>query len=99
MLLLDNGNRVLGITNIAKGGISAVSVDIRICFAMALKARASGMIIAHNHPSGRLKPSRQDATLTENFVKAGDLLNIKVLDHLIVSPQGDYYSFLENDML
>jgi DNA repair protein RadC len=73
---------------VSKGGISGASADVRIVFATALKANATGVILAHNHPSGQLVPSDADRYITENMRKAGDLLNIRVLDHLIVTAEG-----------
>jgi DNA repair protein RadC len=88
ILLLNNASRVLGIFEVSKGGISGASADVRIVFAAALKANATGIILAHNHPSGQLVPSDADKYITENMRKAGDLLNIRVLDHLIVTAEG-----------
>ena len=87
-MLLNNASRVLGIFEVSKGGISGASADVRIVFAAALKANATGIILAHNHPSGQLVPSDADKYITENMRKAGELLNIRVLDHLIVTAEG-----------
>lgn len=95
MLLLNRANQVLGMVNLSKGGINATIVDIRIAFATALKGRASSIILAHNHPSGNINPSEQDLSLTKKFEKAGELLDIKVLDHLILSSHEDFYSFAD----
>ncbi|NIJ52186.1 JAB domain-containing protein [Dyadobacter arcticus] len=92
ILLLNNASRVLGIFEVSKGGISGASADVRIVFAAALKANATGIILAHNHPSGQLVPSDADKYITENMRKAGEVLNIRVLDHLIVTAEG-FYSF------
>jgi DNA repair protein RadC len=88
ILLLNNASRVLGIFEVSKGGISGASADVRIVFAAALKANATGIILAHNHPSGQLVPSDADKYITENMRKAGELLNIRVVDHLIVTAEG-----------
>ena len=96
VLLLDRSNKVMAFCQLFKGGISATVVDLKIVFATALKARASSMIIAHNHPSGNLKPSTQDVSLTRKFKQAAELLEIKLLDHLILSPDDNYYSFADN---
>lgn len=79
---------MLGIFEVSKGGISRPSADIWIVFAAALKANATGIILAHNHPSGQLVPSDADKYVTENMRKAGELLNIQPLDHLIVTAEG-----------
>jgi DNA repair protein RadC len=94
ILLLNNASRVLGIFEVSKGGISGASADIRIVFAAALRANATGIILAHNHPSGQLLPSDADKYITNNMRKAGELLNIRILDHLIVTAEG-FYSFLD----
>lgn len=99
ILLLDRSNRVLGMCPISSGGISGTVVDLKLVFAAALKGRASSIILAHNHPSGNLKPSLADIELTKKIKKAGELLEIAVLDHVILSPDGEYYSFVEECVL
>ena len=99
VLLLDRSNRAMAICPISKGGISGTVVDLKIVFAAALKGRASSIILAHNHPSGNLKPSQADIELTHKFRKAGEILDISVLDHLILSPDGDYYSFADENRM
>lgn len=95
VLLLDRSNRVLGLSKMFKGGTNATVVDLKLVFATAIKGRADSIILSHNHPSGNLKPSTRDVELTKQFKAAGDLLEIKVLDHLILSPDGGYYSFAD----
>ena len=92
IILLNNANRVLGIFEVSLGGINGVMVDQRVVFAAAIKANASQMILSHNHPSGNLQPSSQDRQLTKLLVEGGKILNIKIIDHIIVSVDG-YYSF------
>ena len=77
----------------AKGGLAKTSVDLRIAFITALKCGSTAMILGHNHPSGNLNPSKSDISLTQKFVEAGKELDIKIHDHLIISPEGGYYSF------
>lgn len=91
VILLNNANRVLGIVDIAMGGKDSVLVDMRVIFSIALKASASKIILAHNHPSGKLLPSSQDKAITEKAKDAGKVLDIEVCDHIIVSDDG-YYS-------
>ena len=98
IVLLNRANEVIGYHKLSEGGICATLVDIRIAFATALKSLAVGMLLVHNHPSGNLKPSQQDIKLTKDFCKAGDLLEIKILDHLIISVEG-YYSFADEGQL
>ena len=88
VLLLDQSSSCLGISTLASGGVAQCVVDLKLVFAMALKAKASGMIIAHNHPSGNKKPSANDKTLTAQFSIAGRILDIPVLDHLIITNEG-----------
>ncbi|WP_200978415.1 JAB domain-containing protein [Echinicola sp. 20G] len=94
VVLLNRANRVLGIINASSGGSAGTVVDLKVVFGAAMKASASAMIIAHNHPSGNLKPSEQDKRLTEKMVKAGKLLELPVIDHVIVTSES-YYSFAD----
>jgi len=94
VLLLSQCNKVLGIYHASSGSISGTVVDIRLLFGAALKANAVGLIIAHNHPSGNKAPSDADKGITRKIKAAGELLDIKLLDHLILTAEG-YYSFAE----
>lgn len=94
VLFLDTRNRPLGIKQISKGGKKGTIVDPKIVFSIALKVGASGIILCHNHPSGELIPSQQDKSLTQKIKKGGDVLDIQVFDHLIIS-ENDYYSFAD----
>lgn len=98
VLLLNKNNKVLGLYEISTGGISGTVVDVRLIFASALKANASGIIMAHNHPSGNLTASQADRDITKKVIAAGKLLDIPVLDHLIVTTEG-YYSFADEGSL
>lgn len=98
VLLLDRGQHCLGVSNSFTGGVSACLIDPKIVFATALKANASGIVIAHNHPSGILKPSAADDLLTKKLKAGGDFLEIPLKDHLIVSPH-NYYSYAENGLI
>jgi len=98
-ILLDNNNNVKGYSLISIGGITGTIVDIRILYALALKTLSTALILVHNHPSGTEKPSRADTNITEKIKKAGDLLDIKVLDHIIVTPQRTFFSFADNGMI
>ncbi len=95
IILLNNANHVLGIVNIAMGGKDAVMVDMRVIFSIALTASASKIILAHNHPSGKLVPSSADRTLTNKAVEAGKVLDIEVCDHIIVTAHS-YHSMKDN---
>jgi DNA repair protein RadC len=94
IILLNRANEVIGYHKLSEGGICATLVDIRIAFATALKSLAVGMIMVHNHPSGNLKPSEQDLKLTRDFKAAGELLEVKVFDHIILT-SNSYYSFID----
>ncbi|MEM1118835.1 MAG: JAB domain-containing protein [Bacteroidota bacterium] len=98
LLLLNRANRVLAFYNVSKGGQAGTVVDAKVVFAAALKLKATGIILAHNHPSGNLHPSMQDIAVTKKLVEGGKLLDITILDHLIVTPYG-YYSFAEEGKL
>ena len=99
MLLLNRGNQVLGYVKVSSGGRVGTVVDSRTVFAPALKGCATGIILAHNHPSGNTRPSNADIELTRNLKKGGELLNVSVLDHLIVTPFDGYLSFADEGMM
>ncbi|MFT5383884.1 MAG: DNA repair protein RadC [Saprospiraceae bacterium] len=84
---------------ISSGGMAGTVVDAKIIFRKALEnGPASGIILAHNHPSGNLKPSQADIDITKKLKKAGETLDINVLDHLIIAGQS-YYSFADDGLL
>jgi len=87
ILLLNKGNRVLGIYEVSTGGISGTIADPKLIFSAALKASACSLILAHNHPSGNLKPSNADIQLTAKIKDGGRLLDITLLDHIILSSE------------
>ena len=99
ILLLNNSNKVKGIYQLSSGGITGTVVDIRLLFAVVLKSISVGIILAHNHPSGKLKPSETDINLTQKIKNASEYLDIKVLDHLILTPDNSYFSFADNGLL
>ncbi len=99
IVMLNNGNKVKGIYQISQGGITTTCVDLRIIFSVVLKCLCPAIILTHNHPSGTLRPSESDREITRKIKKAGELFDIKVLDHLIIIPNGDYYSFTDNGIL
>ncbi|MBN8878027.1 MAG: JAB domain-containing protein [Sphingobacteriales bacterium] len=98
ILLLNRGNRVLGIYENSTGGICGTVADIRLIFAAAFKSNAVNIMLCHNHPSSNLKPSRADDELTAKIAEAGRFLDIRVLDHLIVCKEG-YYSYADEGVL
>lgn len=95
---LNRYNRVLGVLMHSSGGLTGTIADVRLIFGTALKAAASGIIISHNHPSGQLKPSSKDKEVTKRIRDAGDLLDIKLLDHIIVGHEGQYLSFSDEGL-
>jgi DNA repair protein RadC len=99
LLLMNRSNSVLGILTVSKGGISRTITDIRLIYQAAIKVNASGIIVCHNHPSGNLNPSESDAKLTQKIKQAGLLMDIQLLDHLILTMDVSYYSFVDNGLL
>jgi len=98
MLLLNRANKVLGIFEVSTGGQAGTVLDPKLIFATALKASAASFIISHNHPSGSLKPSEADISITRKLVEAGKLLDLFVLDHIIITKEG-YYSFGDEGLI
>lgn len=98
LLLLNKANEVMARERLSTGGMSGTVVDIKMVFKCALDARASGIIAVHNHPSGNLQPSMADQELTRRLRRAGEMLDLPLLDHLIVSERG-YYSFADEGAL
>jgi DNA repair protein RadC len=98
ILLMNRSNAVLGILDISKGGISGTVTDVRVVYLAAIKANASGIICAHNHPSRNLNPSESDTRLTQKLKEAGSLMEIQLLDHLIFTTDESYYSFADNGL-
>ena len=98
VIYLSNSNKVLHMMQISKGGLTGTVVDVRLVLAKALELKSVGLILAHNHPSGSLNPSVADKRITEKLVTAAQTLDIKVLDHLILTEK-DYFSFADGNEL
>lgn len=98
VLLINRANKVLGVLEVSRGGISGTVADPKIIFVAALKAVASGIILAHNHPSGNLTPSQADIDLTRKLKEGGKFLEISVLDHIILTSEA-YFSFADEGLL
>jgi DNA repair protein RadC len=98
IIYLNNSNKVLHHAQLSKGGITGTLVDVRLVLKQALELGAVAMILAHNHPSGTLKPSTADTQITQKLKKAADALDLKVLDHLIIT-QKEYFSFADEGVL
>lgn len=98
VLYLNRANRAIGIYQVSKGGLTGTVADIRLIMAAAIRLAASAIIIAHNHPSGNLKPSRADEELTQKIKQAGAFLDIKLLDHIILTTD-ESFSFADEGLL
>jgi DNA repair protein RadC len=93
-LFLNRNNRITGWYKVSSGGITGTIVDVRLILSIALKSLSCGLILAHNHLSRNLKPSRADKDITSNVREAAKLMDIKLFDHLIITSEG-YYSFAD----
>ncbi|MCO6481576.1 MAG: DNA repair protein RadC [Flavobacteriales bacterium] len=98
MLLLDRGLRLIDRRKVSSGGIHGTVADPKLIFRVALDAGASCIVVAHNHPSGQLRPSEEDIRLTRKLVEGGRMLDILVQDHLIITAEG-YYSFADQGQM
>lgn len=98
ILLLNRANKVLAISTLSQGGTAGTVVDPKLVFTTAFKMKASSLILAHNHPSGELKPSEADIKMTRNLIEGGKFLDMPILDHLIISCNG-YYSFGDEGLM
>ena len=98
ILYLNNSNKVIHKSQLSKGGITGTLVDVRLVLKNALEVGATALILCHNHPSGTLKPSKADKEITQKLKRAAESLDIKVLDHLIVTEKA-YFSFADENIL
>ncbi len=98
ILLLNRANRVISKEKVSAGGVAGTVVDAKIIFRKAIESLASGIILFHNHPSGNLNPSQADIDITRKLKKAGQTMEIQVLDHIIISENG-YFSFADEGKL
>jgi len=98
VLILNRANEVLGVYPLSRGGTTSTIVDSKLLFSVALKCNAAGIILAHNHPSGNLKPSQPDISLTSKIKEAASLFEISLLDHIIVTKE-KYFSFADESLL
>ncbi len=98
VLLLNRANRMIKKKRVSEGGVSGTVADPKIIFKLALEELASGVIVAHNHPSGNLTASQSDVDLTKKIKEAGKFLEVQLLDHLIIAGQR-YYSFADEGLL
>lgn len=98
VMYLDRSNQIIQIKHLSTGGQSGTYVDAKIVFKMGMELCASGMILSHNHPSGQLKPSEQDMKITNKIREFGEMIDLHLLDHLIITDNG-YFSFSNENML
>ena len=98
IIYMNNSNKVIQKNQLSKGGITGTLVDVRLVLKNALEVGATGLILAHNHPSGTLKPSEADKQITQKLKVASKSLDIKVLDHLIITEKA-YFSFADENLL
>jgi DNA repair protein RadC len=97
-LFANRANKVLGYKIISTGGVAGTAVDPKMIFQAALKANACSIVMAHNHPSGNIKPSEADIKLTRKCIQGGVFLDLPVMDHLIITDEG-YFSFADEGMI
>ena len=97
-LLLNNNARLIHLSHLSTGGLAETVVDVRMLLKEALLHDATCFFLVHNHPSGNLRPSRYDEELTQRVARASATVNLRIIDHVIVT-EGDYYSFSENGKL
>jgi DNA repair protein RadC len=99
MILMNKANKVLGIQKIGDGAISGCVIDVRLVFQTALKTNATGFILWHNHPSGRLQPSEADKDITRKLKNGARILDFSFLDHLIIDSEGNFYSMADSGLM
>ena len=98
VLYLNNSNRTLGFSIASIGGLTSTIIDVRLVLKDALLSNATGLILIHNHPSGTLKASNQDMSITKKVKKAAEVMDIKLLDHLILTEE-NYFSFADDGII
>lgn len=99
VLLLNNANKIIGDTTISEGGLTSTIVDVRMILQTALVSNATSIILTHNHPSGNPRPSGHDDNLTKKIKSACELMDIRLLDHIIVTPYDSFYSYCDEGRL
>lgn len=96
---LNRANRIIGVYVVSKGGITGTVADPRIIMSVALKSCSTAIVLCHNHPSGNLEPSLADKEITKKIQSACKYFDISLLDHLIITPNGTYFSFTDEGLL
>lgn len=95
IMMLNRANKVIGLMTVGEGGQAGTVADPKMILQAALLSHSAGLILCHNHPSGNLQPSEADIKLTRKIKEAAGLLDISLIDHLIINPEGEFYSFAE----
>jgi DNA repair protein RadC len=93
-MLLNRGHELLGMYLVSVGEVDSTIVDTRLVFQPSILANAEAIILSHNHPTGKLKPSAEDNRMTDKLKKAGEILGVKVIDHIILRKEG-FYSMIQ----
>ena len=96
---LNRANRLIGVYELSKGGITGTVADPRLVLSVALKTAATGVVLCHNHPSGNMDPSSDDIELTRRLRDAGQIMGIEIIDHVIVGLEGEAMSFRERGLI
>ncbi len=99
LLALDGRSQMIGIRKVSQGGLHGCSIMVKDVLRIAIRAGANHYILAHNHPSGDPSPSKEDVQLTDQLVKTSQLIQVPLADHLILSPNGTYFSMLDQNIL
>ena len=99
VLLLNNTNKIIGYSTISDGGLTCTVVDVRMILQTALVSNATSIILTHNHPSGNPRPNGHDDNLTKKIKSACELMDIRLLDHIIVTPYDSFYSYCNEGRL
>lgn len=98
VIYLNNSNKIIQKWRLSMGGMTGTAVDLRLVYKRAIENYATAIILCHNHPSGKVQPSNADKQLTSKFKKAGEILDVKLLDHLIIA-ENAYFSFADESIL
>lgn len=96
LMLLNRSNRVLGISSLSKGGTTGTLVDVKLLLQYTIKSNANAIILCHNHPSGNLHPSEADTNITNKVRNSATIMDIQLLDHIIIVPEGRYLSMADD---
>ena len=99
VMYLNRANKVLGVYKMSTGGITSTIADVRLILSVALKTLATSIVLAHNHPSGNIKPSVADREITARIKQAAALMDISVFDHLILTKGNTYFSFMDEGLM